>query len=75
MNQIQMQVIESNTAYEYLDELREHEQTHISGELVELFELTDSIDIEDMREAIQWAVQGDNTKINGLYITEIKARM
>ncbi len=67
--------MKSNVAYEYLAELKEHEQTYISGELVELYQITDSIDEENMREAMQWAIQGDMTKLNKFYVEEIKGRM
>ena len=78
MNIEQMDKMKSNVAYEYLAELKDHEQTYIMGELVELSLLTDYITLEiteDIREAIQSALQGDNKKIDELYINEIKAMM
>ena len=75
MNMAQMDKIKSNVAYEYLAELKEHEQTIISGVEVELYEITDSIDEENMREAMQWALQGDMSKLNEFYVEEIKGRM
>jgi len=75
MSKPKMDKMKSNVAYEYLAELKEHEQTYISGELVELYQITDSIDEENMREAMQWAIQGDMTKLNKFYVEEIKGRM
>jgi len=64
-----------NTAAEILDTLIEDESTHINGEVVELSEITDKIDVEDMREAMQWALWGDNSKIEVLYTKEIEAML
>jgi len=75
MNMAQMDKMKSNVAYEYLAELKEHEKTIISGVEVELYEITDSIDEENMREAMQWALQGDMSKLNEFYVEEIKGRM
>ena len=75
MNMAQMDKMKSNVAYEYLAELKEHEQTIISGVRVELYEITDSIDEENMREAMQCALQGDMTVLNEYYTEEIKGRM
>ena len=70
-----MDKMKSNVAYEYLAELKEHEQTIISGVEWELWQITDSINEEDMREAMQCALQGDMATLNEYYVEEIKGRM
>ncbi len=54
---------------EILSELiGESNQTHIDGELVELYEITDSIDDGDLKEAIEQSVCGNSLAIYELYI-------
>jgi hypothetical protein len=67
---------EDFTANEYLVDLIEYEQTHISGKEVFLHLITDSLDVELMREAIQdKLVDEDSTLIKDLYIEAIKGLM
>ncbi len=57
---------------EILAELCENEVAYINGEEVELNEVTDSIDVEEMREAVQHSVQGNSLVIYELYIKALK---
>ena len=75
MSKPQMDKMKTNVAYEYLAEFKEHEQTYINGDLITLDQITDSFSEEDMREAIQLSLLGDNTKLEELYADEIKGRM
>ncbi len=55
-----------------LSEMCQNEQAYIEGELVELHRITDSIDIEEMREAVELSVMGNSLVIYNLYIKAIE---
>ena len=61
------------TEREILNELRGYDQTTIAGEEVYFWQLTDQLDIEDMKEAFQDSCIASNTNaIDKLYLEEIK---
>ena len=63
------------SASELLSLLRNDNVTYINGTLYELFEISDLIDIQDLREAAQSQIEGDTTAVYALYINTIKALM
>ena len=59
------------SANDFLHLLIEQDEVVIMGDTWELWEIGEKIDIEDMREALQEAVCGDNSLVRKLYINEI----
>ena len=62
---------EEYSANDYLHMLIYGTEVIINGESYELFEITDLIDIELMREACQVSVSSDSTAVRKLYIDTI----
>jgi len=62
--------VEQQTACEILSQLISTDVAYIGGELFDLAQVTDSIDIEEMREAVQNQLE-DSAAVRKLYINEI----
>ena len=66
---------EQLSADDLLHELIIGDEIFVSGESYDLAEITDKIDIEEMREAVQASLLDDRTSVRKLYIKVIEGLM
>ena len=66
---------DDRTVSEILTELIDSDEVYVDGEYIELFEITDSIDTEEMREAVQANLRGDSLAVYNLYINALEAKL
>lgn len=62
---------DSLTASEIFSQLREAGTAYINGEEVSFYQITDSIDVEELREAAQESLTGNGCALYELYIKTI----
>lgn len=62
---------EQHSASEILNQLLKTNTAYINGELFELSEITDRIEIEDMRQAFQEDIEGNNMAVIKTYLNVI----
>ena len=66
---------DDRTVSEILTVLIDSDEVYVDGEYIELFEITDSIDTEEMREAVQANLRGDSLAVYNLYINALEAKL
>jgi|TARA_R100000501_G_C2577343_1_gene81911 hypothetical protein len=63
---------DTRTYSEIFAEMKAHDWAYINGEKVWLCQITDKIDVEDLREAAQSSALGDGMVMYNLYLETIK---
>ena len=69
------QEVNQTSAEELLDQLKKVDVVSIGSGTYELWEITDMLDIGDLRDAAQEAIFGYIEEINALYIKQINKLM
>jgi hypothetical protein len=64
--------LEERTISELLSELINNDEVYTEGRYIELWEITDKIDFEEMREAMQANLRGDSCAVYTLYIKALE---